>query len=229
MLFKCFSHLLHTFSFIVSLSLFSFLFVPKVIEASPMTTTFINEIHYDNTGVDSGEYVEIVSNSNIVLTDWSLLLYNGNNGALYDSFEFDTWSYISTHAQFDFYTIKTVGIQNGSPDGLVLSDGTDIVQFLSYEGVFTATSGIAKDFTSNDIGVSELSSTSVGLSLQLSGVGSDYSDFVWEAPQLSTFGLANIGQEFTIPNKSVFSVNEPSSFILFFLFIILIMSKYRFY
>lgn len=228
MLFKWFSRLLHTLVFIVSLYFFSSVFAPILIEASPMTNAFINEIHYDNTGIDSGEYVEIISDANIDLTTWSLLLYNGNNGAVYNSFEFDSWSYINTLAQFDLYTIETVGIQNGSPDGLVLFDGTDVIQFLSYEGIFTATSGVAKGFTSDDIGVNEHSVTT-GLSLQLMGIGSNYSDFTWVAPQLSTFGLLNIEQELVYPKRNAFPVNEPNSFLIFFLFIvcILTMSKYR--
>lgn len=229
MLFKWFSRLLHTLVFIVSLYFFSSVFAPILIEASPMTNAFINEIHYDNTGIDSGEYVEIVSDGNIDLTNWSLLLYNGKNGTVYNSFKFDSWSYVNTNAQFDLYTIETVGIQNGSSDGLVLFDGTDIIQFLSYEGVFTANSGIAKSFTSIDIGVAELSNTPVGLSLQLTGAGTGYSDFTWGTSQLSTFGLLNIGQELVDPKRNAFPVNEPSSFLTFFLFIVfmLTIAKYQ--
>jgi hypothetical protein len=208
MLFKCFSRLLHTNAFLTLLFSFSATCTPLLAAYNPLVNVFINEIHYDNKGTDSGEHVEIVSDSNIDLTNWSLRLYNGSNGKQYDSFNFDSWSYIDTSTQFDFYTIETQGIQNGSPDGLVLFDGTDIIQFLSYEGNLTATNGIALGLTSTDIGVSESSSTSVGSSLQLTGKGNRYRDFTWSSPQANTFGTMNSGQQLVI------SVSEPNSFLL---------------
>ena len=73
------------------------------------------------------------------------------------------------------------GIQNGAPDGLALDyDGT-LIQFLSYEGSFTASGGAADGESSTDIGVTETSSTSTGKSLQLTGNGTQYLDFTWQA------------------------------------------------
>ncbi len=49
-----------------------------------------------------------------------------------------------------------VGIQNGSPGRLALVDGSsNVVQFLSYEGSFTAVGGPADGMTSEEIGVIE--------------------------------------------------------------------------
>lgn len=225
MLFKWFSRLLHTLVFLISVFIFTYIFAPILVEASPMTNVFINEIHYDNNGGDTGEYVEIAGNANIDLTGWSLLLYNGSNGEMYNSFNLSIWSTIDTSTQFAFHAIKTTGIQNGSPDGVALFDGKNIIQFLSYEGSFTASTGFAKGILSTNIGVSETSNTPVGFSLQLTGKGSSYSDFTWSSPQESTFGTnnlgaKNIGQQFFKPIKSVTSVNEPSSLLLFFLVLI---------
>jgi hypothetical protein len=225
MLFKWFSRLLHTLVFIISVFFFTYIFAPILVEASPMTNVFINEIHYDNNGGDTGEYVEIAGNANVDLTGWSLLLYNGSNGEVYNSFNLSTWSTIDTNAQFGFHVIKTTGIQNGSPDGVALFDGKNIIQFLSYEGSFTVSAGFAKGMKSTDIDVSENSNTPVGFSLQLTGQGSSYSDFTWSSPQASTFGFnnlgaKNIGQQFFKPIKSVTSVNEPNSLLLFFLALI---------
>ena len=50
--------------------------------------------------------------------------------------------------------------------------------------------------TSVDIGVAESSSTLDSESLQLSGTGAVYEDFVWESAALSTFGVANNNQTF---------------------------------
>ncbi len=72
-----------------------------------------------------------------------------------------------------------------------------MVQFLSYEGTFTAVGGPADGITSTDIGVSETSSTPVGDSLQLTGTGTEYEDFTWASPEPSTFGAVNAGQTFS--------------------------------
>lgn len=58
-------------------------------------------------------------------------------------------------------------------------------------GTLTATSGLAAGQTSTDIGVSEGSSTGTGVSLQLTGTGSTYSDFSWVADVAESFGEVN--------------------------------------
>lgn len=88
------------------------------------------------------------------------------------------------------------GIQNGSPDGmaLVYIPTNTVLYFLSYEGVFAATDGPASGMTSVDIGVSETGSEPVGLSLRLTGTGSNYPSFTWQAPAAQSPGLLNQGQ-----------------------------------
>ena len=44
---------------------------------------FINEIHYDNVGVDTGEAVEIAAAAGTDLTGWTLVFYNGFDGMVY--------------------------------------------------------------------------------------------------------------------------------------------------
>ena len=51
--------------------------------AQAATPVFINEIHYDNAGADSGEAIEIAGPAGTDLSGWSLVLYNGNGGAAY--------------------------------------------------------------------------------------------------------------------------------------------------
>lgn len=46
---------------------------------------FINEIHYDNSGTDSGEPIEIAGPAGTDLTGWSVVLYNGNGSAPYST------------------------------------------------------------------------------------------------------------------------------------------------
>ena len=55
------------------------------------------------------------------------------------------------------------GIQNGSPDGIALVNGSTVLEFISYEGTFTATNGPATGMTSTDVGVSEPTSSPVGV------------------------------------------------------------------
>lgn len=164
-----------------------------------MTNVFINEIHYDNDGTDTGEAIEIAGPAGTDLTGWDVVLYNGNGGAVYDS---DPLSGTIADQENGFGTVALTypsnGIQNGSPDGIALVDNNDnVVQFLSYEGSFTAVGGPADGTTSTDIGVAESSSTPVGDSLQLMGTGSTSEDFTWSAPSDDSFGAVNVGQTFS--------------------------------
>jgi hypothetical protein len=196
-----------------------------LVEASPIPNAFINEIHYDNLGLDKNESVEVVGDADLDLTDWSLHLYNGFNGSQYNVFSLDEWAFIDTDTNVGLLTINTLGIQNGSPDGIMLYDGESVIQFLSYEGVFTATSGIGIGLTSTNISVTEASLSPIGFSLQLSGKGNEYADFTWNAAQENTFGRANTGQYF-INNNSATQVNEPNSLILFTLVIFIFLLVY---
>lgn len=163
------------------------------------TNVFINEFHYDNDGTDTGEAIEILGSAGTDLTGWSLVLYNGNGGAVYNT---RTLSGIIPDQGDGYGTISvgypTNGIQNGSPDGIALVDNNNnVIQFLSYEGTFTAVDGPAAGLASTDIGVVETSSTPTGFSLQLVGTGTTYEAFTWQAPADDSFGAVNSGQSFS--------------------------------
>ena len=136
---------------------------------------WINELHYDNFGTDVGEFVEIVIENpgSYLLSDFQVTLYNGNGGGSYNSETVNNFTVGSTSGNYVFYywDLPVNGLQNGAPDGLALSyQGTVILgQFLSYEGVFTATDGPANGLTSTDIGVAEPGA--IDSSLQLGGTG----------------------------------------------------------
>jgi hypothetical protein len=172
---------------------------------------FINEIHYDNSGADINEGIEIAGPAGSDLTGWSLVLYNGANGLSYNT---TILSGVIPDQQNGFGTIffpySANGIQNGAPDGIALVDSINtILQFLSYEGFFSAGDGPASGLTSIDIGVSESGSTPIGFSLQLTGTGNVYEDFVWSIPIAGTYGAVNTGQIFSS------AVPEPATLILF--------------
>lgn len=160
---------------------------------------WINEFHYDNASSDTGEFVEVVAQSSFSISNITLSLYNGNGGGTYGSAHpLSSFDVGATVDGYTFYALRlpTNGLQNGAPDGLALDQGGSAFQFLSYEGVITATSGPAAGMTSMDIGVAESSSTPAGHSLQLAGSGTKYSDFTWQAPQEDTNGAINTGQSF---------------------------------
>jgi len=163
---------------------------------------WINEIHYDNAGTDADEFIEVVIQSpgSYNLADFSVVLYNGNNGASYDTRTLDIFTVGASSGNYTFYyfnyTLNSASIQNGAPDGMALSYQSVLIggQWLSYEGTFMAVDGPASGLTSVSIGVEEGSATPVGQSLQLSGTGSGYSGFTWQAPATATPGQLNNDQ-----------------------------------
>jgi hypothetical protein len=169
---------------------------------------WINEFHYDNTGDDTNEMIEIVIENagNYNLSDFVVTLYNGNGsityGTAYNLSQYITGS-VSGSFSFFYNIYPFNGIQNGGTngiqaDGIALSYQNVVIpgQFISYEGTpITAINGIAAGMTSIDIGVEEDNPVPAsGNSLQLSGTGSQYSAFTWQGPAVATAGLLNNGQ-----------------------------------
>jgi len=190
----------HTrYLFIFSILALMISLVPFSQTVSASTSIFINEIHYDNSGTDTGEAVEIAGPAGTDLTGWSLVLYNGSNGTVYDTTAF-AGTITDQGGGFGVVVANypSNGLQNGSPDGVALVNSVgNVIQFLSYEGTFVAMGGPADGMTSVDIGVAESSGTAIGESLQLTGSGTTYSDFSWTGPSADTFGAINTGQSFS--------------------------------
>ncbi|TDF34938.1 endonuclease I [Alteromonadaceae bacterium M269] len=163
---------------------------------SNSTEVWINELHYDNNGSDTGEFVEVAGTAGTNLSGWKLLAYNGNGGRVYKTTNL-SGTISNQQNGFGTRSFNISGLQNGAPDGIALiDDNGSVVQFISYEGTFTATDGDANGVTSTDIGVSETSSTPVGYSLQLTGSGNRYSDFSWQSASNDSPGSRNNGQTF---------------------------------
>ncbi|WP_020529122.1 T9SS type A sorting domain-containing protein [Flexithrix dorotheae] len=176
------------------------------------TPVFINEIHYDNASTDVGESIEIAGPADTDLTGWSIVLYNGSNGSVYNTSPLSgTINDLGNGYGVVTQTYPSNGIQNGAPDGIALVNaGGSVIQFLSYEGTFAAVEGPANGLTSTDIGVAETSSTPEGASLQLNGTGTNYEDFTWSIPATSTFNAFNIEQTFGTPVVKIV-INEIDS------------------
>jgi hypothetical protein len=161
---------------------------------------FINEIHYDNDGIDTGEFIEIAGPAGTDLANWSLVLYSGANGLVYNTLVLSgTITGPTDSVRTLAFTYSVNGIQNDTDGIALVNPSNTVIQFLSYEGSFTAANGPANGLTSTDIGVSENASTPVGFSLQLSGSGRVYQDFTWSSPADDTPGAVNNSQIFLSP------------------------------
>ncbi len=164
---------------------------------------WINEFHYDNEGSDMNEFLEIVIENpgDYNLSDFTITLYNGNAGTSYDSKTLDQFTEGNSDGAFTFYyyDFPSNGIQNGSPDGFALDYQGAVIagQFLSYEGVVTATDGPANGQSSTDIGVAESGGVTSDQSLQLAGIGDNYSSFHWQEAMANTKGQINTNQTFS--------------------------------
>jgi predicted extracellular nuclease len=147
----------------------------------------LNELHYDNVGGDLNEAVEVVAPAGTDLTGWTVVLYNGSGGVVYNTISLaGTVPDQGGGNGVTVANLPTNGLQNGSPDGLALVDPTgSVIEFLSYEGVFDATDGPATGSTSVDIGVAETGSTLADQSLQRDDAGT------WSGPACNSFGELN--------------------------------------
>jgi predicted extracellular nuclease len=152
--------------------------------AAPATGVFLSELHYDNASTDVGEFFEVTGYSGEELAGWSVVLYNGSGGAMYNTIDL-AGTIPDEDGSQGAVAFYQSGIQNGTPDGLALvDDGGVVVEFLSYEGSFSAADGPAVGMTSVDIDVSESSGTPIGQSLQvLSGL--------WTGPADESPGALN--------------------------------------
>jgi predicted extracellular nuclease len=147
--------------------------------------TRFNELHYDNAGADANEAIEVIAPAGTDLAGWSIVLYNGSNGESYNTTAL-SGVVADQGGGNGVVSVSISGIQNGAPDGMALVDaGGVVVEFLSYEGSFTAVDGPAAGITSSDIGAAEGSSTLADQSLQRDDAGA------WDGPFCNSFGELN--------------------------------------
>jgi endonuclease I len=174
---------------------------------SVQAEVFVNEIHYDDATAagDVGERIEIVATAGENLSTYKVQLYNGSTPAAavtygtLDAVPSGSDATCGSSVRIAVLSYATNALQNGSNDGIALINGSGaVVQFLSYEGVATATNGPASGTSSVNIPVSETNSTAAGTSLQLGGTGSTYSAFTWNTSATDTFGTCNNNQVFNL-------------------------------
>lgn len=179
--------------------------------SSVTTNLWINELHYDNAGVDTLEGFEVAGPAGTDLACYKAYLYNGNGGVVYDSLPL---SGILPNEGCGFgaiwFPLPSGGLQNGAPDGLAIafmpsvtgcgSPGSDqLIDFITYEGALTATSGIASGIAAVNIIASEAANSPVGTSIQVlngpeNGLATNLR--VWCSGKIRTPGVLNAGQNF---------------------------------
>ena len=178
---------------------------------APAPVVRISEFHYDNTSTDTGEAIEISGPAGTSLTGWRIVLYNGANGLFYDSKTLSgTIPATCGTRGVVVQEYPSNGIQNGAPDAIALVDASGaLVEFLSYEGAFSALDGPASGLASINIGVSESESTAVGHSIQRTPTDT------WNAPAPNTLRVCNDNDENTPPAVvTTVTVSPPTATII---------------
>ncbi|SDO54390.1 ExeM/NucH family extracellular endonuclease [Geodermatophilus sp. DSM 45219] len=169
--------------------------LPTVASAAPPAGPYVSEIHYDNAGTDTGEFVEITLPSGTTSAGLSVVRYNGTGGVTYAGAGNPTVPVVTAPAGAPAAVVVEYlsnGLQNDT-DGLALvRNGTEVLEFLSYEGTFAATNGPAAGSTSADIGVAESGSTPAGQSLSRT-YDAAADALVWAGPAEATPGTVDGG------------------------------------
>lgn len=159
---------------------------PTPAETGATGPLWINEIHYDNEGDDTGEGVEIAGPDGTELEGWSLVLVNGSTGEAYRTIPL---AGVLVGDGLGMEWVPVAGLQNGSPDGAALVDPSGhVAEAIAWEGTMSA---LGVRFT--DIGVQQTSDTPVSTSLQRVGAGRTGADFQWASGD-ATPGWLNEGQ-----------------------------------
>ena len=183
---------------------------PPALAAEP-TVPFISEIHYDNTGTDAGEFVEVQIPAGTTTAGLAIVLYNGGGTPTGGTYDTDALPPVTAPAGSPAVAVidyPANGIQNGSPDGLALVSGTTVIEFLSYEGTILATNGAANGMTSTDIGVLEDGNGPVGESL--SKVRNSAGSYLWQASAPNTKGLLNSPTGPPVDNAPTVTATTPT-------------------
>lgn len=172
---------------------------------------FINEFSYDDYGADTGEFVEVVAGPGYLtgpgyvdsLAAVSLVFYKADGSvSMTHSLATFTVGAVMTSGH-KIYSKQIPGILNG-PNAIAVVVNDVVTQFISYEGVVTATAGAASGLTSTNVGVSQTGMEPEGqAALGLAGSGGSAADFGWTKFSGSPYsaGMGNQGQSFTIPRQ----------------------------
>jgi DNA/RNA endonuclease G (NUC1) len=187
---------------------------------TPLPSVHFSELHYDNSGpggLDVNEKIEIAGPAGTDLTGWSVVLYGGDATPDFSAYS-TTDLGVSIPATCGLNGVIVIdynvnGIKNakfggvGNPAGMALIDNNNqVVEFLSYEGTFTALDGPAAGHLSVDMGVAEEPPPAPGNSLHRDDLG------VWQNAAPQDFGACNAVNATPAPANAAitFGVSTPS-------------------
>lgn len=190
------------------------------IPISTHATVILNEIDYDQPGVDTAEFIELYNTSSgiISLNGYYIDLINGSsNSAVYRSIDLTGFNIgsngyfvvcndtsLTVNCNYDF-TNSTGWFQNGSPDAVALYNATALIDSLSYEGdVIGFTEGSV-------LSVADSNSEIMSISRLPDGNDSDNNSIDFRTGCI-TPGMKNISGRGDC--SSVYSAAEPSTALL---------------
>ena len=163
-----------------------------------LPAAWINEFHYDNEGVDTLEFVEVVLrySERYSAANLTLHLYNGTNGKPYREFDLrDAWPGEKYDGGYQLFVFQIEGIQNGPSDGFGLAYNQFPLHFISYEGSFRGTEGPFAGRLTDPVHAVEDGLTPALSSIQLIGEGKHPDAFEWMlTPGTNTMGKVNAEQ-----------------------------------
>ena len=214
-------------SFAAPLLAAAFLLAPAAASAQANPNVWINEVNYDTPGVDDItsderiEFVEIVAPAGFNTAGWAIVIYDGADGTVFQQRDFPENEPGSTIFPNQNNGFGVLAIRISQPDGVggiaLVDDQDNVVQFLSYEGAFTATGGPADGMTSVQIPLSDPDQPAgaTDLSLQLAGAGRTYGDFTWTNDRAVTSNAFNTGQSISNPVSVEGGAESGSSLALY--------------
>jgi endonuclease/exonuclease/phosphatase family metal-dependent hydrolase len=174
--------------------------------AAPPSAVFVNEFHYDNTSTDTGEFVEIAVAPGFTgkISDLKLYLYGG--AVVYDQVHpLDTFTAGAITSSGHQLFSKFIPDLRNTVAGFAIVYRNQVLQFVSYEGAITATSGPANGLTSVATTVNQSTATAAGYNaIRLTGTGATAANFTWAKSTTVPHnpGAVNSGQTFTAPLQS---------------------------
>ncbi|MCU0795527.1 MAG: endonuclease/exonuclease/phosphatase family protein [Akkermansiaceae bacterium] len=175
---------------------------------SSSADVWVNEVHYENTGDDSGEFIEVVMGPGFAgnPSDIGVWRYNGATASAATTYGTilnlgSDFGFSGNYGGYRFFTITLPkdGLQNGFNDGFAVVNvaTSTVLHLISYEGSFTASNGPAAGMTAVNMGVSQSGTTPVGASLGLTGSALDSAGFTWTSYTVASKGAPNAGQVFS--------------------------------
>jgi hypothetical protein len=153
----------------------------------------INEVDYDQIGADANGFVEIHNTGGQAadLSNVDLVAVNGGDGA-----EYGRVALTGTLAAGAYLDVA-IELQNGSPDGVALIEGSTLLDALSYEGAITAATIGGATFNLVEgtvLPITVVDSNTVAGSLIRNPDGKDTNDAAsdWAFTTTLTRGAANV-------------------------------------